>query len=311
VPHLVLDSRCCVHKANQAAQRYFRVQEHSHIRSIIPSWSFGHLGEEVVPTHLKIEAIVRGRMGEKTKELTLILSDIVYLGEKYLIVAITDIQKQFPEFSIPSPKRKRDALEEMVDLLGNRMGNHLHQLDGLLSHKTVDSMESTASPQTVLAKLIDDYVRFRELFHRDRGLGVFRSPSLSHDENEKQFAHRNILVVDDDGCCRKILTRMLSLKGFTTKESENGADAISQCRESHFDAVFLDINMPGLDGRQVCQRIRSLLSREIYVVAASADPIEESEIGPENFNYVLQKPFRPAKLHEILDQMWPVVEEPT
>jgi predicted signal transduction protein with EAL and GGDEF domain/CheY-like chemotaxis protein len=68
-----------------------------------------------------------------------------------------------------------------------------------------------------------------------------------------------ILVVDDDRSMRSIVHEVLLGAGFQVIEAEDGPSAIDLYREREPDAVLLDVVMPGLDGYEVCRRLRGLL----------------------------------------------------
>ena len=66
-----------------------------------------------------------------------------------------------------------------------------------------------------------------------------------------------ILVVDDEPQIRRVLRTTLTAEGYTIVEARDGAEAFEKVRSVKPDLVLLDMNMPGLDGLQVCREIRS------------------------------------------------------
>jgi DNA-binding response OmpR family regulator len=68
---------------------------------------------------------------------------------------------------------------------------------------------------------------------------------------------RNILVVDDDPHIRQLLTFALGKAGFGSIEAEDGEKAIAAVQAHSPDLVILDINMPRMDGLEVCRRLRA------------------------------------------------------
>ena len=69
-----------------------------------------------------------------------------------------------------------------------------------------------------------------------------------------------ILVVDDERAVRESLRRALELEGYTVDLAEDGEEALERLRgseEDEADAVILDVLMPGIDGLEVCRRLRS------------------------------------------------------
>lgn len=66
-----------------------------------------------------------------------------------------------------------------------------------------------------------------------------------------------ILNVDDDEACRYALTRVLQRSKFVVREACNGEQALQIARAEHPDLVLLDINLPDMDGFEVCRRLKS------------------------------------------------------
>jgi signal transduction histidine kinase len=69
----------------------------------------------------------------------------------------------------------------------------------------------------------------------------------------------HILVVDDDKFIRVFVKAVLAPLNAEFSEAGNGQDALRQIAERRFDAVLLDINMPGIDGLEVCRQVRGQL----------------------------------------------------
>jgi two-component system response regulator MprA len=65
-----------------------------------------------------------------------------------------------------------------------------------------------------------------------------------------------ILVVDDERAVRESLRRALQLEGYEVELAEDGADALAKLNGGAPDAVILDVQMPAIDGLEVCRRIR-------------------------------------------------------
>jgi two-component system KDP operon response regulator KdpE len=69
---------------------------------------------------------------------------------------------------------------------------------------------------------------------------------------------KKILVVDDDPAMVRLISRVLSKKGFEVLESNNGQDALRLLYNNKPDLVLLDVVMPKMDGWQTCSRIRDI-----------------------------------------------------
>jgi two-component system response regulator MprA len=106
-----------------------------------------------------------------------------------------------------------------------------------------------------------------------------------------------ILVVDDDAALRKALKRLLVAHGFAVEVAEDGADALARLRAQSFDAVVLDVMMPGSDGIEVCERLRAA-GDQLPVLMLTArfavrDRVAGLEAGADDY---LVKPFANEEL---------------
>ncbi len=101
------------------------------------------------------------------------------------------------------------------------------------------------------------------------------------------------VVVDDDSDVRLLIRRTLEMQGFAVAESANGADALLHIKEHQPDVVTLDLNLPDLDGIEVCRRLRKFSQAYVFMITARADEIDELmglETGADDY---ISKPFSP------------------
>lgn len=111
--------------------------------------------------------------------------------------------------------------------------------------------------------------------------------------------HGRILVVDDSGINRLMLSRYIQQEGHEVETAENGLRALEMLAEGRFDLMLLDIEMPEMDGYSVLERLRADIHlREIPVIMITAvDEIESVvrciELGAQDY---LPKPFNPILL---------------
>ena len=101
-----------------------------------------------------------------------------------------------------------------------------------------------------------------------------------------------ILVVDDDASLRKALERVLAAHGFEVAVAADGEEALALLRRRHFDALVLDLVMPGQDGIDVCESLRRAGS-ELPILMLTArgtvrDRVTGLEAGADDY---LVKPF--------------------
>lgn len=79
-----------------------------------------------------------------------------------------------------------------------------------------------------------------------------------------------ILMVDDDKELLKMLSRYFTLKNYTIMIAENGIEALEKISMNP-DIILLDVNMPGMDGLEVCRRIRDTVSCPILFLTARVE----------------------------------------
>ena len=99
-----------------------------------------------------------------------------------------------------------------------------------------------------------------------------------------------ILIVDDEKDIVSMLCRFFESKGFCVLPASNGAEALKQV-EKQPDIILLDINMPGLDGLEVCERIRNHISSPILFLTArieDTDKVKGFAVGGDDY---IVKPF--------------------
>ena len=105
-----------------------------------------------------------------------------------------------------------------------------------------------------------------------------------------------ILVVDDDAHIRQVLTFALGKAGMDTVEAGDGEAALVQVEREKPDLVVLDINMPRMDGLEVCRRLRSAGDLPILFLSSRDDEIDRVlglELGGDDY---VVKPFSPREV---------------
>jgi two-component system KDP operon response regulator KdpE len=106
-----------------------------------------------------------------------------------------------------------------------------------------------------------------------------------------------ILVVDDEMSIRRALHTTLNKLGFKTVEAARGEEALSLVRTSPFDAVLLDINMPGMNGIDTCRSMRRLFPRIPILILtvrdSEDDKVEALDAGADDY---ITKPFQLREL---------------
>ncbi len=106
-----------------------------------------------------------------------------------------------------------------------------------------------------------------------------------------------VLIVEDDVKIGSAVVRGLEAEGFTVEWSRDGLDGLWRATEGQFDVIVLDIMLPGLNGFQVCRRLRDAGNwTPLLMLTAKAGDLDEAEgldIGADDY---LAKPFSFAVL---------------
>ena len=115
---------------------------------------------------------------------------------------------------------------------------------------------------------------------------------------------RTVLVVDDDPFIRKlVLTTLEDTDGFELLEAGDGQQAL-ECAAAHPPSlVFLDIDLPVLDGIETCRRLRELPGTQeaTIVMLTAAGPEKEKAAREAGSDLFLTKPFSPLALLRLVD----------
>jgi DNA-binding response OmpR family regulator len=109
-------------------------------------------------------------------------------------------------------------------------------------------------------------------------------------------SEQRILVVDDDPTVAEVVVRYLERDGYVVESVGDGEAAVESARASRPRLVVLDLMLPGLDGLEVCRRLRELARVPIVMLTARGeeeDRVVGLELGADDY---LTKPFSPREL---------------
>jgi two-component system response regulator MprA len=108
----------------------------------------------------------------------------------------------------------------------------------------------------------------------------------------RSMASASILVVDDEPAVRRALERALRLDSYEVELAENGEQALDRLAEQPADAVILDVMMPGIDGLEVCRRMRAAGDKTPVLMLTARDAIDDRVVGLDvGADDYLVKPF--------------------
>jgi two-component system, OmpR family, KDP operon response regulator KdpE len=106
-----------------------------------------------------------------------------------------------------------------------------------------------------------------------------------------------ILIVDDDDSMRSALHVTLSGMGFTVVDASRGEEALTLVRLTRFDAVLLDVDIPGMGGLEACRCIRNITAHLPILMLTAMDGVDDKvlALGAGADDYIT-KPFRLREL---------------
>ena len=111
------------------------------------------------------------------------------------------------------------------------------------------------------------------------------------------MAKAAILVVDDDAPIRRMLDRTLTAEGYEVSLAADGGAALAAIELSAPDAVVLDVSMPGLNGLDVCRRVRAKRMGTPILFLTARDALDDRVAGLDaGADDYLVKPFAAEEL---------------
>jgi len=115
-------------------------------------------------------------------------------------------------------------------------------------------------------------------------------------QGQVQTAAQRILVVDDEERIRRLLRMYLEKEGYVIDEAENGETALDMALGQDYDLILLDIMLPGMDGVEVCQKLRQHKATPVIMLTAKGEEsnrVHGFEAGADDY---VVKPFSPREV---------------
>jgi DNA-binding response OmpR family regulator len=114
---------------------------------------------------------------------------------------------------------------------------------------------------------------------------------------------RTVLIVDDDGPSRLLLTIVCDARGLAVIEAASGAEALSVAVQRRPDLILLDVSLPDMSGLEVCRQVRGAgMDVPILMLSGHADPADVEralQLGADGY---LTKPFVLRELFARMDK---------
>ena len=171
---------------------------------------------------------------------------------------------------------------------------------------TTDRPYRPACPWADARRVIQDCLRHAVRPGDRRGLRDGARRGVRPDPRRDRMTH-TILIVDDDPLIRKLITTTLrDVAGYTLREAGDGLAALEAAVEDRPEIVFLDYDMPRLNGIETCRRLRSdpvTAGATIIMLTAMSDGPAQDRAVDAGADLFLTKPFSPLRLLRLVDEL--------
>ncbi len=134
-------------------------------------------------------------------------------------------------------------------------------------------------------------------------------------KTDQTGAQLKILAVDDVPVNLVVIEKMLDSLGYQVESASNGAEAVEAVRSKHYDMIFMDIQMPEMDGLEATRRIRQLdiehSSIPIVAITANTQDSDRDACIDVGMNDFIAKPFVKKQLASLLERFFPTADAGT
>ncbi|MBA4058648.1 MAG: hypothetical protein C0490_28285, partial [Marivirga sp.] len=139
---------------------------------------------------------------------------------------------------------------------------------------------------------------------------VIKSNPKLHSDFASQYPMK-ILIAEDNEVNQKLAIRVLSKLGYSADIASNGMEAIGSFTKIQYDLIFMDIQMPEMDGLEATQKIRNLLEIQPVIIAMTANAMQgdREECIKAGMDDYISKPFNIDKLVDSIERWAKVLQE--
>jgi DNA-binding response OmpR family regulator len=113
---------------------------------------------------------------------------------------------------------------------------------------------------------------------------------------------RVVLVVDDEAITREVVSAMLEIEDVEVRTAHDGESALTVAADVRPDLVLLDVMMPGLDGIEVCRRLRAASDVRVVMLTAKDDDATRAAAADAGADAYLVKPFSARDLFRVVEE---------
>ncbi len=203
--------------------------------------------------------------------------------------------------------KKIEELEEnkkpAIVVLQNIYDNNILHTNYITLEKPFNNVQIDTMLAKVFTKkeLTNDKIKDKNIKeNHKRDIKILReTPNITR-ESFLQFSHLHILIVEDNSMNQKILQGVFSLSNMTISLANNGEEALEIIRKnSEIDLIFMDTNMPVMDGYESTKRIRTFRSMKMLPIIVLESVGFDCD-DKDGISAILQKPFKVGQLYTAL-----------
>jgi DNA-binding response OmpR family regulator len=117
---------------------------------------------------------------------------------------------------------------------------------------------------------------------------------------------KKVLIVEDQADVREVIRITLEMEDFAIHEAPDGIAGFSQATKLRPDLMLLDVMMPGMDGLQLCQKIKSdptLKRTKVVMLSARTQAHDRKAASAAGADHYLAKPFSPLELLDTVNRI--------
>jgi two-component system, NtrC family, response regulator PilR len=124
----------------------------------------------------------------------------------------------------------------------------------------------------------------------------------------KKRTEITVLVVDDEMNLTLAMRRLLSAEGYRTETANSGEEALRKAKDAHFDIIFLDVNMPGMNGLETFVKLGEAAPQSAVVMITGYGKTLKAVIEEARslgVRAVIDKPFKINQITEAIREIIP------
>ena len=218
----------------------------------------------------------------------------------------TDINSISSSFShdvstpLATAKMNADLLLEYIE----EIGPQIQATDGIPHHikiALINAPKLISQNVSEVQALLSRYKNFLNTLDKDAYLANETQAPDNSQPQETSGSHLQILLVDDEQIHHDIAESVLG-QAHTIQHVFSGEAAIEVCQQQEFDVVLMDMQMPGLSGKETTEKLCELLTARTKIVGLTSMPVErqKSQLKKSGFYDFLDKPLKQGMLENLL-----------